>query len=305
MLLTFTINKQLIRRTDCEIPVAKSENYLYAQFTFSDEWIGTKTAIFNNGTPYSVILDEDNKCLVPWEVITASGFSVSVFCGQRITANVEFVRVLPTGYVEGQTPEPPTPSVYDQIIEELNSKQDELIAGENITIDGNVISASGGGGGTSDYSRLTNKPSINSVELNGNKSLADLGIQPSGSYATSTDLTAEATARQNADSALQTAINGKADAFSVDDTTIADNNGTLKVKDGGIGAVQLSSAVTALIAGKQDALVSGTNIKTINGNSLLGSGDLPISGGSTYTAGQNISIDSNNVISAGIEVIEL
>lgn len=32
---------------------------------------------------------------------------------------------------------------------------------------------------------------------------------------------------------------------------------------------------------KQDALVSGTNIKTINGNSLLGSGDITISGGSS------------------------
>ena len=30
---------------------------------------------------------------------------------------------------------------------------------------------------------------------------------------------------------------------------------------------------------KQDTLVSGTNIKTINGQSILGSGDLPISGG--------------------------
>jgi hypothetical protein len=34
------------------------------------------------------------------------------------------------------------------------------------------------------------------------------------------------------------------------------------------------------IAEKQDALVSGTNIKTINGNSLLGTGNLVISGGS-------------------------
>lgn len=33
------------------------------------------------------------------------------------------------------------------------------------------------------------------------------------------------------------------------------------------------------ISGKQDTLVSGTNIKTINGNSILGSGDLTISGG--------------------------
>lgn len=35
--------------------------------------------------------------------------------------------------------------------------------------------------------------------------------------------------------------------------------------------------------GKQSALVSGTNIKTINGSSILGSGDLPISGGSSNT----------------------
>lgn len=40
----------------------------------------------------------------------------------------------------------------------------------------------GGGGGTSDYTELANKPSINSVTLTGNKSLADLGIQPADVY---------------------------------------------------------------------------------------------------------------------------
>jgi hypothetical protein len=43
-----------------------------------------------------------------------------------------------------------------------------------------------------------------------------------------------------------------------------------------------ASAVKAaydLANGKQDKLVSGTNIKTINGTSLLGSGDIVISGG--------------------------
>ena len=38
-------------------------------------------------------------------------------------------------------------------------------------------------------------------------------------------------------------------------------------------------ALTSDLATKQNTLVSGTNIKTINGNSLLGSGDLVISGG--------------------------
>lgn len=41
--------------------------------------------------------------------------------------------------------------------------------------------------------------------------------------------------------------------------------------------------ITGALASKQDALVSGTNIKTVNGNTLLGSGDLTIPSGSTVS----------------------
>lgn len=48
------------------------------------------------------------------------------------------------------------------------------------------------------------------------------------------------------------------------------------------------------VNGKQATLVSGTNIKTINNESILGSGNITIQGGgSSYTAGTNISIDSS------------
>lgn len=51
---------------------------------------------------------------------------------------------------------------------------------------------------------------------------------------------------------------------------------------------------------KQATLVSGTNIKTINNTSILGSGNIDIQGGgSSYTAGDGIDI-TNNVISADI-----
>ena len=40
-----------------------------------------------------------------------------------------------------------------------------------------ISGGGGGGGGTTNYNALTNKPSINSVELSGNKTLSDLGIQ--------------------------------------------------------------------------------------------------------------------------------
>lgn len=66
-------------------------------------------------------------------------------------------------------------------------------AGDNITLDqeGNVLtinSTGGGSGGTSNYNALTNKPKINNVELNGNKSLNDLGIQPKGNYALESEI---------------------------------------------------------------------------------------------------------------------
>lgn len=48
---------------------------------------------------------------------------------------------------------------------------------------------------------------------------------------------------------------------------------------------------------KQDTLVSGQNIKTINGSSVLGSGDLVIDTGGTYTAGEGISITDDGVVS--------
>lgn len=40
-----------------------------------------------------------------------------------------------------------------------------------------LVEGSGGSGGTSDYTQLTNKPSINGTILIGNKTLADLGIE--------------------------------------------------------------------------------------------------------------------------------
>ena len=53
-------------------------------------------------------------------------------------------------------------------------------------------------------------------------------------------------------------------------------NGTNKNPSNGV--VDLGTVITSHqnISGKQDKLVSGTNIKTINGESVLGSGDITI-----------------------------
>lgn len=49
---------------------------------------------------------------------------------------------------------------------------------EEMWLDDIANAVSGGGGGTTDYTDLTNKPQINSVTLSGNKSLSDIGAQP-------------------------------------------------------------------------------------------------------------------------------
>lgn len=98
----------------------------------------------------------------------------------------------------------------------------------------------GGGGGTTNYNNLSNKPKINNVELKGSKSLSDLGIQPAGNYLTSE---------------TDPVFSASASA-GIENSDITNWNN------------------------KQAALVSGTNIKTINNQSLLGSGNITIEGGS-------------------------
>lgn len=118
--------------------------------------------------------------------------------------------------------------------------QEQLVSGTNIkTINGQDILGSGNldiSGGTTDYNQLTNKPQINSVELSGNKSLEDLGVPTKTSELTN-------------DSGFL--------------TSIPDEYVTETELNAGLG-------------NKQDTLVSGTNIKTVNGESLLGSGNIDI-----------------------------
>ena len=70
-------------------------------------------------------------------------------------------------------------------------------------------------------------------------------------------------------------------------------DGTTTVKTAKSGVVDLSSILPD-ISGKQDTLVSGTNIKTINNISLLGSGNIDIQGGGGGTVDQTYDPTSTN-----------
>ena len=165
MVLSFTVDKQIITRQDNESVVQDSMNYLYAQFDFSEEWTGQITAVFKgkDGEAFNVLV-ESGQCLVPWEVLTQTWFEVSVFCGNLITANVVRIYTIASGYEIGEESREPTPDVFNQIIGALDSinaytvpYENEDLGVENVgdALDELAQGGGGGGGGTTPNIHMT------------------------------------------------------------------------------------------------------------------------------------------------------
>ena len=123
MKISFNLNRQIITRTDRNTVVAGSKNYLYAKFTdISGDWIKPITAIFGD---YSIILDDNNECIIPWEAIQKPGeMTVSAFCGNLHTANIETVEIEQSGYKQGETPKPPSDDVYNTLTQMVQNAVD-------------------------------------------------------------------------------------------------------------------------------------------------------------------------------------
>lgn len=117
-------------------------------------------------------------------------------------SKVSILNVAETIIAEDELPED-LPTWQDTVNEEIseletsvenlsNTKQETLVSGENIkTINNQSILGEGNIYVTVenvDYSNVINKPQINNVTLSGNNSLNDLGIQPAGNYALSSDI---------------------------------------------------------------------------------------------------------------------
>lgn len=229
-----TINSQsLLGEGNIEIESGSNIPFLFINSTahLSGDFAAVKNAIANK-TPFELyyvnILGYGD--IAAPEVCFVSGENIqATFHFKSTTANHTVVQttITPTG-VSADT--------------SYHSYQEQLVSGTNIkTINGESILGEGnleisGSGGTTDYTQLTNKPQINSVELSGNKSLSDLGIPTKTSELTN-------------DSGFL--------------TSIPDEYVTETELNAGLG-------------NKQDTLVSGTNIKTVNGESLLGSGNIDI-----------------------------
>ena len=128
--LKFSVNNQIIERTDTFVPVRSSKNYLYAEFDFqTDDWNGkSKTVLFRSGNNDSipVLLGETNTCLVPAEVLAGASFSVSIVAGNLITANVVTIKLYESGYKTGDIPEP-SETLYEQLMTAFDETKQTVI----------------------------------------------------------------------------------------------------------------------------------------------------------------------------------
>lgn len=129
-MITMQVTGQIIKAVCCEKIVSDSINMLEIKFTFSNEWKGmTKTAQFTqvqDGTTYTynVMLDSIGAADIPNEITHGIVF-ISVFgvLGEkRMTTAPMAMPVEKSGYIsDGDTPIPPTPDLYQQIIDLFNT----------------------------------------------------------------------------------------------------------------------------------------------------------------------------------------
>ena len=162
-------------------------------------------------------------------------------------------------------------SVYDikdtTAREGLSNKQDKLVSGTNIkTINGESILGSG------DIVIESNDVTIATATT----STYGVTKLTTATNSTSTTLAATASAVKSAYD-LANSYKGTVTGVKINGTT----------KNPSSGVIDLGTVITSHqdISGKQDKLVSGTNIKTINGTSILGSGNIVISGGGGSSSG--------------------
>lgn len=121
------VEKNIAKITDTEPMTSGSSKVYLVKFYFSSEWDNlARVAVFKAGdTVVDVLLDDDNLCFMPWEVLVEYGRPVQF----GVYGTMEGHVVLPTiwastevileGVITGAAAQPPSPSLYEQLLEKL------------------------------------------------------------------------------------------------------------------------------------------------------------------------------------------
>lgn len=137
MTLNFKVMEQRVYYDKVMTPVADSVGFLKAKFKITGsswEKIDKKYVIFTYGEEsYPAVLNENGMCEVPWEVIHAPGFLVSLMGGSRLTTEAVLVDVDPSGYHDILKESlPPTPSAYEDLLAKLEALSADKIPDDKL-----------------------------------------------------------------------------------------------------------------------------------------------------------------------------
>jgi len=128
LVIDFSVKNQRLSRFSSGVIASDSYGYLKFNFNFkTNDWEGVSVKMANfsyRGRNYPVLIDENNMCLVPKEVIKVPEFSVSIF-GGGITTNTVKVPVENSNMLP-EDDESVSLKYYNEIINKLSATIDDL-----------------------------------------------------------------------------------------------------------------------------------------------------------------------------------
>lgn len=195
MIYAFDINKlDVVCKNVKRIILTDSVKYHTAKFKFSEDWEHfSKTVYFINKSndkdekDISVPMflgENETVCLIPWEVLTREGQLVVSIQGVQddteIWTKMNRPIILEKSDKDSDTmPQEPTIPIYNQLLNKLDSK------GDSIQFEDDTLSLKSGDkvlstvrikDETKDYESLLNIPTLNNIEIKGNKTANDYNI---------------------------------------------------------------------------------------------------------------------------------
>jgi len=145
--ISFFVEKQVIRQVNNETLVNDSTNYLKFHFDFDSDWDDVVKRVLFKGSSevYCEALDNNDDVIVPWEVLTGDYFIFTIYgVGSddlRITTPQRKIGLARSGYTaDVEQALPATPSTLDAIYAAISDVSDSVstVNGRVDTTNGNV-----------------------------------------------------------------------------------------------------------------------------------------------------------------------
>lgn len=192
-IIEYNVTGQSIELSSAAMLVAGTVNEYTARFSFDADWDGyQRVAVFNaDGTEREQLLTDDT-CEVPWEVLLPGAcLKVGVY-GTRDGQRLPTIWTTHRQYINdgaGPTDEAaaPSPVLAEQMLQRMGDLgQLQTEDKSSLVAAVNEVKETGGGGGTSDHSKLKNRDAADQHPMSAITGLDDAlaGKQPTGDYLT-------------------------------------------------------------------------------------------------------------------------